>query len=494
MKNIKICCLFITCFLLFYSFLAAHPQVGLRIVFIEPDSSRQDSINQYFHIVKDTARINLYHQWLNNPAAQMALDLYQRAWNIVNPMTNANPQTPVYYIALIKGGNYGDVGFQLVSSSVVEDHSTTPFIKLDPSDWVFNTTFLHETGHVILALLNGGRKIPVKEMASISHTTAALTDRKTAFDEGFAEHLETLAAHILNDPLIETRYLHRQFRFGVPDNQGEYNRPVGDLLTFSQTRTRYYDVRENNFAFAPTYNGADYLRVQMEKSRDFAVLRNANQLLQSEGFYATFFFSVIVRGNSTPTQELVHERQQRVLESLREMFVTNHIDPDTPFLVHFVETYMHRYPSEAKEIADVFLDLSHGVFVDRNAAKIWKDHYLGALKLDMAERDNETLWKARESWEANVVKNPKILYTFLGPQIRCEIPGQTVLIVAFEEPSPLAFDINTVGEGIIRMIPGITDTQIWNWISARAEKAFSSIDDFKKRSGVTDKVLSAMKF
>src|SRR6266508_4308910 len=62
----------------------------------------------------------------------------------------------------------------------------TSYIKLAPEDWVFSTTLLHETGHMLLSMLNGGRQVPKREIASISHTTAALTDRGTAFDEGFA--------------------------------------------------------------------------------------------------------------------------------------------------------------------------------------------------------------------------------------------------------------------------------------------------------------------
>ncbi|MFI5253273.1 MAG: hypothetical protein ACHQQQ_12680 [Bacteroidota bacterium] len=467
---------------------------SLKIVFIEPDTTKTDTTHQWFRAINDTARINLCQKWLDNPSAQMALDLYERTWNIAHGEQTASKAQPLYYIALVRGGNNGDLGFQLTTASGVEDHAVTPFIKLDPSDWSFSTTFLHETGHVMLSMLTGGKKIPKKEIAAIEHTTAALTDRGTAFDEGFAEHLETLAAHVLSDPVITSRYLHEQFRFGVPDMQGEYNRAIGDLLSFSQTRTRYYDVRENNFSFVPAYKGPDYYRVQMEKSRDFSLLRNPNQLLQAEGFYATFFFCLTVRGNSTPAFSLVKERQQKILEALKEMFETKTMTADSPYLLDFTETYMKKNPSEAAEITDVLLDLSHGVFVDRNAAALWKNHYLGALKLDMAERNNEKIAKARDAWHASVMNDPKILYSLLGPQIRYEVPARSVLLVAFEQPSPLSFDLNTVDEGIMRMIPDITDSEVKSWLDRREQKAFTGADDFKSRSGLHDAVLKSMKF
>ena len=61
-------------------------------------------------------------------------------------------------------------------------------------------------------------------------------------------------------------------------------------------------------------------------------------------------------------------------------------DGHTPFILSFVEKYLKKYPDEGKEVLDVFLDLSHGVFVDKNAAKLWHDHYLGALHLDIAKK------------------------------------------------------------------------------------------------------------
>ena len=55
----------------------------------------------------------------------------------------------------------------------------------------------------------------------------------------------------------------------------------------------------------------------------------------------------------------------------------------TPYLLRFVETYLRLYPDEAGDIVDVLLDLSHGVFVDAEAAALWRAYYEAALRLDM---------------------------------------------------------------------------------------------------------------
>ncbi|HEY7160176.1 MAG TPA: hypothetical protein VH815_02910, partial [Acidobacteriota bacterium] len=365
---------------------AAAPQV----FFMEPEKTQKDDALTAFRLVTDESKLATYRKWIDNDAARWAFDLYARALKIKG-------KDAAYYVALVEGGNHAEVGFKLLSASGEQSFPDNTYIKLDPVDKEFKATLLHETGHMILAILNGGKKIPQLGISSIPHTTAALTDRGTAFDEGFAIHLETLAAHYLNDPDIRSRYDHQNFQTGVPLMLGEYHRIAGDLLSYSQTSTRYIEVRENNFAFAPAYKGPDYFRVQLEKSRDFTTLRDANQLLQSEGFHASFFFTQLIRGNHPVYDDVISDRQTRMLEVLAEV-LNEKTDGHTPFILSFVENYLKKYPDEGREVLDVFLDLSHGVFVDKNAAKLWHDHYLGALHLDIAEKENKAVEGARAQW------------------------------------------------------------------------------------------------
>ena len=80
--------------------------------------------------------------------------------------------------------------------------------------------------------------------------------------------------------------------------QGEYFRPSGDLVSFAQSLSRHQEVRDNLFAFASAHTDRDYLRTQLDPARDLATLRDANQLLQSEGFVASVFYSLLMRGPS----------------------------------------------------------------------------------------------------------------------------------------------------------------------------------------------------
>ncbi len=462
-----------------------------KITFMEPDAAGTRDGLPVYHVVTNVANIGKYQMWLNNEASRMALELFSRTWQIVHPSGSEGPN---YYIALEQGGNHADVGFCIQGGKWVEPHPDVPYIKLNPDEESFGTTFLHETGHVILSMMNGGKEIPKREMASIPHSTAALTDRGTAFDEGFAIHLETIIAHTALDPSITDRYKRRRFMFGTPGNQSEYHRQAADLLTYAQTRSRYQDIMENAFAFAPAYRGPDYLRVQLEKSRDFSTLRDANQLLQSEGFHASVFFGLLVRGETMLRADVVAQRHDKMLAVLAETLTAKRPDAESPSLLSFIETYIQKYPSEAGEVVDVLMDLSHGVFVDRQAAMLWREYYLAALRVEASAQKNSAIDDARKRWRADVLKNPKVLYSLLGPQLRFEVAGKTVKLDALGSAAPLSFDVNTVEYGIIRMIPDITEKEADTWIKRRGEKSFSSVDDFKSRSGLGKKAMKHLKF
>ena len=60
-------------------------------------------------------------------------------------------------------------------------------------------------------------------------------------------------------------------------------------------------------------------------------------------------------------------------------FASTRMEPDTPWLLHFVLQYMRLFPDEKNAIIDALDDLSHGVFVDADAARLWREHYLAAV-------------------------------------------------------------------------------------------------------------------
>jgi hypothetical protein len=475
--------------------LAGPPPVSAsHFAFVEPDPGPPGGEPPLFRRVSDPEKLGQVAKWADNDAARWALDIYSRA-RMIAVRRGVDTQPSEYFIAVVPDGNNAAIGFRLRDGRRIESYPRAAYVRLGPQRWRFVSTLLHETGHVVLAMLAGGREVPKREIAAIPHTVAALSDRGTAFDEGFAIHLETLVAHVSSAPEIRRQYRHEGFLFGPEAGmRSEYFAHSVDLLSFAQTKARYGDVRDNDFAFSPAFKGPDYARTEMETARDFASLRDANQLLQSEGFYASFFFSFLVRGESTPTPDVLRARQEHVLTALANMLENKPFTPEAPYLLEFVESYRKLYPAEAAEILDVFLDLTHGVFVDPEAASLWRDHYLAALKLDLSQLGRDRIAAAGERWRAAVAKDAKILYSRLGPQLRCEVTGRTVKLEGLGRDVPLSLDVNTAEEGVVRLIPGISDTDVASWLAERARNPFADVQDFKQRVPLSEKVLESLRF
>lgn len=464
-----------------------------NVVFLEPAGKLNTAtaeIHENMPLYRRVADAAKFTAWLRNESAARALHLYAQAARIVSP----GAEIPDYYVALVKGGNHGAVGFRLETRDGVKEYPKTAYILLDADPELFETTMYHETGHVVMDMLAGGRRLDGLEVASIPHSTAALSDRTTAFSEGWAIHLETLAAHLARDAGLRWRYHHESVGFGdVPYRQSEYYRGASDLTTFSQSLARYYEVRENSFAFESAFREPDYLRVQLEKARDFATLRDANQLLQSEGFYASFFFLFVMRGGELPTEETLSHREEQLLRAMAAMFAEVKTDMSTPWLLELVTHYARLFPDERADVVDALNDLSHGVFVDPSAAAVWGDHYLASVRLDLAHLNRDAINATRKRWREQVLADPRVVFSRIGPEIVCTVPDITVKLAAFEDEAPLRFDVNTVQAAIVRLVPGITDQEVARWIGERAKTPFSSAADFRRRAALHATVLAGMR-
>jgi hypothetical protein len=103
---------------------------------------------------------------------------------------------------------------------------------------------------------------------------------------------------------------------------------------------------------------------------------------------------------------------------------------------------------------DALNDLSHGVFVDPGAGALWREHYMASLRLDLEHLNRDAINAARKRWREQVMADPQVLYSRIGPEIVCTVPAVSVRLVAFGEDAPLRFDVNTVQEGILRLVPG----------------------------------------
>jgi hypothetical protein len=163
---------------------ARTPGGGVSVVFVEPDGETAPGELPLYRGVTDPSRLAELSGFLEDDAARWALDLYARARGITVALGGTSAQPAEYFIALVPGGNDAAVGFRLRTMKGIESRPRVAFALLGPEEWRFSNTLLHETGHVALSMLAGGREVPKREIAAIPHTVAALSDRGTAFDRG----------------------------------------------------------------------------------------------------------------------------------------------------------------------------------------------------------------------------------------------------------------------------------------------------------------------
>jgi len=450
------------------------------VVFLEPIDRKAKPLPTFRMVSSEQ-----YLPWTENEFARRAFRLYAQAFELLELAGNPQRQPKSYYIALVPGGNHAEIGFRIENGNGGrDDHPNHSYILLAPDRQSFESTLLHETGHVAMSMLLGGKQLPRSDVTSIPHSTAMLSDRATAFAEGWAIHLETLAAHLTTDAAQRRKYHRAGVTFGgdfyVRD---EYFRPATDLTSYAQNVSRYVDVRENIFAFDTAFKGPDYLRVQLEKSRDFASLRNPNQLLASEGFHASFFFLFLIRGDQAPSETVIAARHKRMLGAMQSMGRRVKMEPGVPWLIEFLTDYIQLFPDEKAEVIGAFHDLTHGVFVDPEAAALWRKHYLAALKLDLGALSINPIRETRKRWLDAVAADVSVLRSRLGPEVPCHVSKVQVKIEAFGDAEPLLFDINTAPEGILRLVPGLPEKSIERWLSVREKKPFASLDELRKEVG-----------
>lgn len=462
-----------------------------HFLFVEPDPAAVDEPVPSFRPVADGARQQRLQRWASNEAAALAVELYRQARLVLGPRADTQASEDLVVAVMDNEASTGK-GFRIHDKGAWRTWPDAPYLRLAEEEARFGTVLLHETGHACIILLASGRELPGTRLAPIPHATPALTDRTTAFCEGFATSLETVLAQRATAPAWRARYHHDELRFGVIARmQGEYFRPSGDLVSFAQSLARHQDVRDNLLAFVSAHTGADYLRAQLDPARDLATLRDANQLLQSEGFVASVFYGFFQHGPSPSAAELF-ARVNKVMQAMHDVLSKQTFRADAPWLIEVAQAHARRFPAERQETLSVLLDLSRGMLVDAGAADLWRRHYLAALRQDTDRLDVDAINAARRRWLDAALVDPGVLGSRLGPQLACTVPTVIVTLPGMDVRAPLAFDLNTAEEGVLRLVPDIADPEVIRWLAERHRTPFASLEDFRARVALRPEVFSGL--
>jgi hypothetical protein len=380
--------------------------------------------------------------------------------------------------------------------------------------------FAHELGHLMMAALAG----PAPKRASTAmHFVTTRTDAWYAFTEGFGEHFQPAGVDWQHD--AATRSARRQEvpevertwygRFEREETAGCVVCPAN--LRFlrwqpaREQRLRDGALRANVFAYRPSMPGSlvNGSRPSFESRlyRDLAVpgpgatLKNGVQMMESEGVIATLFYRLV-----NDPRLRAHYREPSFYEpflddaqaaSLRASGPAAVVTPaenvylklfdvmhrsfewgDWP-AVALIQGYARRFPDEAAPICDVFLEVTRGVTVEREAALRHREPgYLAALR--------DRVLAGRVALDGN-----------LGRAIWMSAPTMTFGLGVYRYfivPTSFTFDLNAADVPDLLSVPGVSPQMAEAIVGAREARGhFAEVNDLAIVPGVTPPLLESFR-
>jgi hypothetical protein len=384
--------------------------------------------------------------------AMLALDeAAQRTAGAVSPR-------PTWLYLSLEDGGFARRGFWL-SENGAERYVDEPFLDIvvdmgSIADGAFEELFAHEMGHVFL------RRLLPKLPAGYSrtpHSSLAITDYPTAFDEGFAIHFQGLARRLTGNMRLREQEL------------GLASKPFLSYWASHLDRaTRIEGMRRNWFVQAQLAPGAAQF--------DFTRLKNPNQMLASEGVVATLFYRWWVPGPGD--RQSLLDRYGRTFMALRKLN-ERELEPDAPIFLDFVDAYGAQFPSERDAVLDLIVDATYGATMDGATARATEALAARGVQGDMRGFVGE-LAPAREALadaRARARRSPAALRAGLAPNLWLLCPS---------EPGPqLTVNLNTAELEELLRTPGLDRASAERALSSRRSAGlFADLKDFVARSGV----------
>ncbi|MBT3786324.1 hypothetical protein HOF92_15220 [bacterium] len=479
--------------LLSFSLSEAEVNAGSGLVLLRKIQEKIPKEPPLYEEIKDSSKLATIRGYLDNERARTAISLYRSALEFSGAKQGGlSPDSP-YYIAIQEGGNHASSGFRLLSGGKIRMMTDTPFIMLGFQPHRFQTTFLHETGHVLLGVL--GKNLPEgSPIASIPHSTAALSDRWTAFNEGFSIALETFAAHYGKNHDQNAYYRNHTFPIGDKNLfESGFFQNLRDFWSYSQNWNRYSMVRDNHFSFQVPRGMRGYLNIQLSPDRDRSAPRSTAQLLISEGFHATFFFrliSMLYEQDKKSKMEELAVSLQPLMKALQSTFQTK-LKKDAPYLLHFVISLATLDSNLSEKVLKLLFQLSHGAFGDNQYAQTWKALHQASVEINFAVL-SPLEKKVRESQQdlwLGFQKDPNSLLKWDSPIVRTLVADLyvTMPVVFGARKIPLSFDLNTVQPNVLREIEFLNESEVERICTQRSQKPYDSSKDFQTRSGLNEK-------
>lgn len=320
----------------------------------------------------------------------------------------AQTQTTWLYLAEEDGG-FARRGFWLQRDGAMQyldEHYIDAVVDTDSiADGSFEELFAHEMGHVFLRRLLP--QLPAGHSRT-PHAALAVTDRPTAFDEGFAIHMQGLA-----------RKLTRNASLRREDQGLGTNKPfLPNWASHIDRVARNDGMRRNSFVYQalPLPGIAGFAAIDYSDLFDRGRLKNGNAMMASEGVVATVFYRWLVA---------TAQDRASLLASYEPLFGTlvqlnrSTLTPDTPLLPRLLQLYAKAQPEQAAATLRLFVETTYGATVDRRLL-LQAESLAAAGRINRREAFVEGLKPARTALAAALEgagKDPATLEAALSPPL-----------------------------------------------------------------------------
>jgi len=412
------------------------------------------------------------------------------------------------YIYAKKGGNRPQQGFYLRENGREIDKTFTYYIEMPPDPVQFETIFAHENGHLIDYYL-GDVKFK-KQPARFVHTAPAVTDYATAYIEGWGIHFETMMADLTPSARARSLYTFD----GAKDNA--YFLYSQDLMNLAHKSKRYSWVKANLFAFQRFYKPCpgetaetsikNFVYNWMNSDFDSGAIKNAQQLMSSEGVAASFFYRLVndpaiqkryrakefyapfLKEGAGPADpsELFTPLENAYLKifyaknALSDNYSKNKIESAGPLLLDFAAQYMKSFPEDSTDVLIHFYMTTYFTTVLKDAATLYRDLDTGAhFTLCDPELSKTRIQEALKKIQ-NVFKESgatkEISTQYLGEPLW--IQNDKFDIGEKDSPMTLSLNLNSAEKFELVTIPGMRGELADKFLALREKSVFfKSIDE-----------------
>ncbi|MCP3928310.1 MAG: helix-hairpin-helix domain-containing protein [Bacteroidetes bacterium] len=268
-------------------------------------------------IISDTTQLQRkVNDIVGNSFVKDMLQLYFLATTYLKNKNELSTIEPAYLALSKNDGGYAKVGFHLLMESGHIEKVKVPYIDIvegridDNHDRLMSITQLypHEMGHLIYGLLNHNKGTYSSRSVDM-HYFSVRTDYSTAFNEGFAEHIENVSRifekneAIKNGVFADIENVKIRSESAINGFEKDFLNPFR-IGYFKISMPIWYQKYENLKRYEHAINGSvKFLNstLELDNIEDQITIRNAGirqnkselrnyvQMLSTEGVISSFF-------------------------------------------------------------------------------------------------------------------------------------------------------------------------------------------------------------